>query len=135
MWFRDFRYEIGGIIMEHIRVIEEYTKALELLDAYDHQSITHPEGTEYDVCESLEEAAADLLYSMIKDSEQFGYDKKTIATKFLGFLAWNNALYINGKLRIDPDTLVALVLMIEHSKPEEKELIISIVINCICGGN
>ena len=43
----------------------------------------------------------------------------------------NEALFDEGKKRIDDYTLVALTLMIAVSQPEEKEAMISVVMNCI----
>lgn len=58
-----------------LTVVEKYSQALELLDAYDHQNMS----------------------------------------------------------RIDDHTLVALTIMIAESKPEEKEMMVSVIMNCING--
>ena len=42
-----------------------YKHTLELLDAYDHQTLTCPEGTYYDGNETIEEVAVSMLYDMI----------------------------------------------------------------------
>ena len=43
----------------------------------------------------------------------------------------NKALFDEGKKRIEDYTLVALTLMIAESHPSEKEMMISVVMNCI----
>ena len=50
---------------------------------------------------------------------------------FLHFLDRNSALFINGRKRIDDYTLVALTIMIAESKPEEKDMMVSVVMNCL----
>ena len=58
--------EITTIIKEKTDAIKyAYKDALDILDAYDHQTLTRPEGTYYDGNETIEEAAADMLYEMI----------------------------------------------------------------------
>ena len=125
--------EITTIIKEKTDAIKyAYKDALDILDAYDHQTLTRPEGTYYDGNETIEEAAVDMLYEMIKDPVWYDYNKQIAATKFLLFLEWNNALFVNGEKRISDSLLVALILMIEKSRDEDKEMIIRTVLNCIC---
>lgn len=50
---------------------------------------------------------------------------------FLYFLDRNNALLIDGKKTIADYTLVALTIMIAESKPEEKEMMINVIMNCM----
>ena len=52
--------------------------------------------------------------------------------KFLLFLDWNDALFIDGEKRISDALLAALILMIEKSRDEDKEMIIRTALNCIC---
>ena len=52
---------------------------------------------------------------------------------FLYFLDKNGILFDNGAKLIDDHTLVALTIMIAESQPDEKEMMISVVMNCICG--
>ena len=111
---------------------EAYKDTLDILDAYDHQTLTRPEGTYYDGNETIEEAAVNMLYDMIKNPVWYDCDKQTAAIKFLLFLEWNNALFVNGEKKISDNLLVALILMIEKSKDEEKEMVIRTVLNCIC---
>ena len=42
-------------------------------------------------------------------------------------------LALDGNKQIDDHTLVALTIMIAESKPDEKEMMISVIMNCICG--
>lgn len=84
-----------------------------------------------DVYLSLEEKAANLLYFVTKNHSFYDGNKRIAATIFLYFLDKNNALfYDNGKL-IDDHTLVALTIMIAESRPEEKEMMISVIMNCL----
>ena len=111
---------------------EAYKDTLDILDAYDHQTLTCPEGTYYDGDESIEEVAVNMLYDMIKNPVWYDCNKQMAAIKFLLFLEWNNALYIDGEKRISDRLLVALILMIEKSRDEDREMIIRAVLNCIC---
>ena len=111
---------------------EAYKDTLEILDAYDHKTLTCPEGTYYDGNETIEEAAVNMLYDMIKNPVWYDCSKQMAAIKFLLFLDWNNALFVNGEKRISDTLLVVLILMIEKSRDEDKEMVIQTVLNCIC---
>lgn len=50
---------------------------------------------------------------------------------FLYFLDKNHALFKEGEKQIDDHTLVALTIMIAESNPEEKEMMISVIMNCL----
>lgn len=120
---------INKSINEHIGlVLDEYNKTFDLLDAYDHKTLICPEGTYYGGYESLEEAAAELLYMLVKE---YKYNKRDAAIGFLKFLDLNNALFIEGKKRISDASLVALIVMIDKSKDEERGQIIKLVRNCM----
>lgn len=159
-------------------VIEKYSEALELLDSYDHQSMTRPTGNadiyklSYDECRkviatmrygneselfgkekddsfkgsigniyqsfggqeiypTLEEKAAHLLYFVTKNHSFFDGNKRIAATMFLYFLDKNDRLFADGNKLIDDHTLVALTIMIAESKPEEMEMMISVILNCL----
>ncbi|MGN0410432.1 MAG: RhuM family protein [Candidatus Fimousia sp.] len=161
-----------------LSVIERYNTALDLLDAYDHQTMNRPKGNEAtyvltyeecieviqntrfgdesdlfgrekddsfkgsigniyqsfggeDVYKSLEEKAANLLYFVTKNHSFFDGNKRIAATMFLYFLDKNDALFYEGKKRIEDATLVALTIMIAESRAEEKEIMVSVVMNCI----
>ena len=109
-----------------------YKDTLEILDAYDHQTLTRPEGTYYDGNENIEEVAVNMLYDMIKNPIWYECDKQMAAIKFLLFLDWNDALFVGGEKRISDALLAALILVIEKSRDEDKEMIIRTVLNCIC---
>ena len=125
--------QITAITKEKTDVLTEaYKYTLEILDAYDHQTLTRPEGTYYDGNETIEEVAVNMLYDMIKNPVWYECDKQMAAIKFLLFLDWNDALFVNGEKRISDALLVALILVIEKSRDEEREMIIRMVLNCIC---
>lgn len=54
-----------------------------------------------------------------------------VAAMFLFFLDRNEALFFGGKKAIDDYTLVALTIMIAESKPEEKEMMVKVIMNCL----
>ena len=161
-----------------LSVIESYSKALNLLDGYDHQALEKPEGRPavcritYEECRqiidgmgfgvdsalfgkekddsfkgsigaiyqsfggeevypSLEEKAANLLYFVTKNHSFVDGNKRIAATMFLYFLGKNGALFSDGKALIDNNALAALTIMIAESNPEEKELMIRVIINCL----
>ena len=164
-----------------LSVIESFSSALELLDAYDHQNMTRPKGSEaiyyltYEECRrvidqmrfneesdlfgkekdgsfkgsigniyqsfagqeiypTLEEKAANLLYFVTKNHSFWDGNKRIAATMFLYFLDRNEILYDEtGEKLLDDHTLVALTIMIAESRPEEKEMMISVIMNCIAG--
>ena len=162
-----------------LTVIENYSRALDLLDAYDHQNMQRPAGDQavyvlsYEECRrvidsmrfgneselfgaekddsfkgsigniyqsfagveiypSLQEKAANLLYFVTKNHSFWDGNKRIAATMFLYFLDRNGILYDEeGCKRIDDHTLVALTIMIAESRPEEKEMMVSVVMNCM----
>lgn len=170
---------IAGIEADEVlRVVNEYSKALELLEKYDHQCITAPEGNKciywlkYDECmqliknmefsassgifglekepgklesilsaiyqtafgqevyPTLEEKAANLLYFVVKDHPFNDGCKRIAAALFLYFLERNKALFNkDGKKIISDSALVAITLMVAESKPEEKALMINLILN------
>ena len=169
--------EIDG--SEVLRAVNQYTKALTLLDQYDHQSLDKPEGNKPiyritykecrkmvdgmedtfksdvfgvekeagkvegiiaavyqsvfggDVYPSLEEKAANLLYFMIKDHPFADGCKRIAASLFLEFLNKNKVLFRNGEKVISDGALVALTLMIAESRPEEKDIMVALVMNIL----
>ena len=84
-----------------------------------------------DAYPSLEEKAANLLYFMIKDHPYADGCKRIAASLFLEFLDKNNALFQDGKKRLSDGTLVAITLMIAESNPEEKDIMIKLVMNLL----
>lgn len=81
---------------------------------------------------TLQEKAANLLYFVTKNHSFWDGNKRIAATMFLYFLDRNGILYDeSGLKRLDDHTLVALTIMIAESRPEEKEMMISVIMNCI----
>ena len=80
---------------------------------------------------TLEEKAANLLYFVTKNHSFSDGNKRIAAAIFLYFLDKNGVLFDDGKKLIDDHALVALTIMIAESKPEEKEMMISVVMNCL----
>ena len=85
-----------------------------------------------DVYPSTEEKAANLLYLVTKNHSFSDGNKRIAAALFLYFLDRNGKLYDeNGDKRLDDHTLVALTILVAESRPEEKETMISVIMNCI----
>ncbi len=80
---------------------------------------------------SLEEKAANLLYLVTKNHSFSDGNKRIAATMFLYFLDKNGILFDGNTKLIDDHTLVALTIMIAESKPDEKEMMVSVIMNCI----
>lgn len=168
-----------------LKLIQDYTLALDLLDDYDHQRlslsqtqksekrmITYEQAldaintlrekfkrdgesvdlfgkekdqsfksslsTIYQTFEkkelypSIEEKVANLLYFVIKNHSFVDGNKRIAAFVFVWFLENNDYLYTTeGKKRIDDNGLVALCLLIAHSKPEEKKTFVKLIVNLI----
>ena len=163
---------------KNFSIIQEYSKALELLDNYDHQVVTKPEGLKkdtyqltYEECRELiasmsfdlsstifgheksegalkgiidsvyqsafgedayptvEEKAANLLYFIVKDHPFIDGCKRIAASIFIYFLNQNNLLFRNGEKIISDSSLVAITLLLAESKPEEKEMMVKVVMN------
>jgi prophage maintenance system killer protein len=89
-----------------------------------------------DLYPSVEEKAAMLLYLVTKNHSFSDGNKRIAATLFLWFLNNNGILYHeDGTKRIADNTLVALTLMIAESKPEEKDVMVKVVVNLINKNN
>ena len=80
---------------------------------------------------TLEEKAAHLLYFVTKNHSFLDGNKRIAATMFLYFLDKNGVLFAGDEKLIDDHTLVALTIMIAESKPEEKEMMITVIMNCL----
>jgi len=79
---------------------------------------------------SVEEKAANLLYFVIKNHSFSDGNKRIAAFLFVWFLEKNGILYRpDGSKKIADNALVALTLMIAESKPEEKDMMIKVVVN------
>ena len=85
---------------------------------------------------SVEEKAATLLYLVTKNHSFTDGNKRIAATLFLWFLNNNGILYReDGSKRLADNTLVALTLMIAESKPDEKDVMVKVVVNLINKNN
>ena len=81
---------------------------------------------------SVEEKAAMLLYLVVKNHSFSDGNKRIAATLFIWFLFRNGILYApDGRKRIADNTLAALTLMIAESRPEEKDVMVKMVVNLI----
>ncbi|MGL5316126.1 MAG: RhuM family protein [Peptostreptococcaceae bacterium] len=89
-----------------------------------------------EVYPSKEEKAANLLYFVVKNHSFLDGNKRIAAAIFIYFMQKNDILLRNdGSKKIADNTLVAITLMIAESKPNEKDLIISILVNLINNEN
>jgi len=164
-----------------LKVVIDYTYALDVLDQYDHQvleihdttgkelyKITYEEamwaiqglrdkfggstlfGNEKDesfqgsiaaiyqtfdrhyVYPSVEEKAANLLYFVIKNHSFSDGNKRIAAFLFVWFLEKNRHRFKeNGEVKLNDNGLTALALLIAQSNPDDKELMIKLIINLI----
>ena len=89
----------------------------------------HVFGTE--VYPSAEEKAANLLYFMIKDHPYADGCKRIAASLFLEFLSRNHILMRDGQKIISDGALVAITLMIAQSNPQEKDIMVAMVMNLL----
>ena len=81
-----------------------------------------------DLYPSSQEKAANLLYLVTKNHGFSDGNKRIAAGLFLYFLKRNRLLLRkDGTKRIADHTLVALTVMIAESKPQEKELMVNLV--------
>ncbi|MBL4905770.1 MAG: Fic family protein, partial [Flavobacteriaceae bacterium] len=164
-----------------IKVIANYSRALDLLDDYDHQRLIIPKtenvvavkinydearnaidelgkqtkfkglfGKEKDdsfkgsleniyqtfdgveLYKTIEEKAAHLLYFVVKNHSFTDGNKRIAAFLFIWFLERNNMLYdVEGNKILADSTLVALTLMLAQSNPNEKNMMIKVIINLL----
>lgn len=85
-----------------------------------------------DLYPSVEEKATMLLYLVTKNHSFSDGNKRIAATLFLWFMQNNGILYNpDGSKRISNGALVALTLMIAESRPEEKDVMVKVVVNLI----
>ena len=81
---------------------------------------------------TIEEQAAQLLYSIIKGHAFSDGNKRIGSFIFVWFLEQNNFhLKSNGQLKINDNTLVALALAVAQSIPDQRDIIIKLIINLI----
>lgn len=85
-----------------------------------------------DLYPSIEEKAAHLLYFVIKNHSFTDGNKRIAAFLFVWFLDLNKHLFDTaGNKRMDNNALVALTLMIAESNPNDKDMMIKVVVNLI----
>lgn len=81
---------------------------------------------------TIEEKAAHLLYFVVKNHSFTDGNKRIAAFLFVWFLERNNCLYLKNENKIIADsTLVALTLMIAQSNPNEKDMMIKVIVNLL----
>lgn len=142
-------------------VVTDCTHALDLLDDYDHQRLSPPEGEENPAAGiSCEEAcrAVESLRTKLGGSDVFGQERddslhgslaavmqtfggrdlypslESKAAHLLHFLRKNHSL-VDGNKRIADNALVALTIMIAASDAAEKDIIVNMTINHIIRKN
>lgn len=87
---------------------------------------------EKDLYPSLEEKAAHLLYFCVKDHPFADGNKRIGSLVFLLFLVENHILLNKkGERKVNDTALAALALLIAESKPEQKDVMVKLVINLI----
>ncbi len=89
-----------------------------------------------DLYPSVEEKAAMLLYLVTKNHSFSDGNKRIAASLFLWFMHNNGILYNSARgKRISDGTLVALTLMIAESDPDEKDVMLKVVVSLINKNN
>jgi len=164
-----------------IKVIANYSKALNLLDDYDYQRLVIPKAEDvkavkieyeearkaidelgkhtefkglfgkekddsfkgsleniyqtfdgFELYKTIEEKAAHLLYFIVKNHSFTDGNKRIAAFLFIWFLQRNNRLYnTQGNKMVSDSTLVALTLMLAQSNPNDKDIMIKVIINLL----
>ena len=81
---------------------------------------------------SVEEKAAHLLYFVVKNHSFTDGNKRIAAWLFIWYLAKNNCLLNSkGNPKVANNALATITLMVALSKPEEKELMVLVIVNSI----
>lgn len=94
-------------------------------------SVVQTFGGEY-LYKSIEEQAAHLLYFVIKNHPFTDGNKRIGAFLFVWFLEKNKHRFKkSGELKINDNALVALALLVAQSNPDDKEIMIKLVMNLI----
>jgi prophage maintenance system killer protein len=85
---------------------------------------------------SIEEKAAHLLYFIVKNHSFVDGNKRIAAFIFIWFLERNGILYKKDRSKLLADNaLVALTLLIATSNPDDKDIIIKVIVNLINKNN
>ena len=82
-----------------------------------------------DLYPSVEEKTANLLYFITKNHSFSDGNKRIAGAVFLYFLDKNGLLFSGEEKIIADHTLVAIIVMIAESKPEEKDTMVKLVMN------
>jgi death-on-curing family protein len=95
------------------------------------RSIVQTFGGQY-LYPSIEEQAAHLLYFVIKNHSFSDGNKRIGAFLFIWFLEKNKHRFkSSGELKINDNGLTAIALLVAQSKPEEKEIIVQLIVALI----
>ena len=95
------------------------------------RSIVQTFGGQY-LYPSIEEQAAHLLYFVIKNHSFSDGNKRIGAFLFVWFLEKNKHRFkSSGELKINDNGLTAIALLVAQSKPEEKEIIVQLIVALI----
>lgn len=96
-------------------------------------NVTQSFGGEY-LYPSIEAQAAHLLYFVIKNHPFTDGNKRIGAFLFIWFLTLNrHHLKSDGELKINDNALAAIALLVAQSDPQQKELMIHLIMNLIRG--
>ena len=94
-------------------------------------SVVQTFGGEY-LYKSIEEQAAHLLYFVIKNHPFTDGNKRIGAFLFVWFLEKNKHRFKkSGEVKINDNALVALALLVAQSNPDDKEIMVKLVVNLI----
>jgi death-on-curing family protein len=94
-------------------------------------SVVQTFGGEY-LYKSIEEQAAHLLYFVIKNHPFTDGNKRIGAFLFVWFLEKNRHRFKkSGELKINDNALVALALLVAQSNPDDKEIMIKLIVNLV----
>lgn len=95
------------------------------------QSIVQTFGGQY-LYPSIEEQAAHLLYFIIKNHSFNDGNKRIGAFLFVWFLEKNRHRFkYSGEVKINDNALTAIALLVAQSQPEDKEIMIQLIINLV----
>ena len=130
---KELTYEMGRTAIERLRI---NTKgASDLFGKEKDNGLKGALGAIYqsfnvqDLYPSVEEKAAHLLYFLVKNHAFVDGNKRIGAFFFLWFLKLQGILHgTGGDKRMSNSTLVALTLLIAESKPQEKAVMIKLVL-------
>lgn len=95
------------------------------------QGIVQTFGGQY-VYPTIEEQAAHLLYFVVKNHSFTDGNKRIGAFLFIWFLEKNKHRFkTNGELKINDNGLTAIALLVAQSNPDEKNIIVQLIISLI----